>query len=219
MNRFHVVVPSLPGFGFSSPAPSGWTLNNTADLFDTLLTEVLGYKTYAAVGGDWMGPSLDNLHSNPNFANQAATLGDAEKQRIQSNVIFPTDGWGYFLEQSTRPATIGLALLDNPVGQLSWMGEKYLSGMLMHSIWKELGRDDNAHNLGDPLMGTPPSTLNNNTIMTSVSLYYLTCTFETSINTYYQNPNEFAPVMRRATNDIPMGFASYRYEAQYDPPR
>jgi hypothetical protein len=52
--RFHVVVPSLPGFGFSSPAPPGWTLNKTADLFDGLLTEVLGYKSYAAVGGDWV---------------------------------------------------------------------------------------------------------------------------------------------------------------------
>ncbi|CAE6495508.1 unnamed protein product [Rhizoctonia solani] len=233
---FHVIVPSLPGFGFSSPAPPGWTLNNTADLFDTLLTQVLGYKSYAAVGGDWnsfspsdrgdslytgllpqMGPTLDNLYSNPNFANQAATLGDVEKQRIESNIIFPTDGWGYFLEQSTRPATIGLALFDNPIGQLSWMGEKYLTGMLMRSAWKELEEDDNAHNLGDPLMGTLPSTLNNNTIMTSVSLYYLTRTFETSVNTYYQNPKEFAPIMRQATNNIPMGFASYRYEAQFYP--
>ncbi|KAJ1305143.1 hypothetical protein OPQ81_000179 [Rhizoctonia solani] len=220
---FHVVVPSLPGFGFSSPGPPGWTLNNTADLFDTLLTEVLGYKSYAAVGGDWgcvvtwrlhnnhpehvkavlyvgmvpqMGPSLEDLNNYPNFANQTATMADAERQRIQFNAMFPTDGWGYFLEQSTRPATIGLALFDNPIGQLAWIGEKYLS---------------------DPLMGTYPSTLDDNTIMTSVSLYYLTGTFETSINTYYQNPKEFAPGMRHATNNIPMGFASYRYEAQYFP--
>ncbi|KAH7338342.1 Alpha/Beta hydrolase protein [Rhizoctonia solani] len=225
--RFHVVVPSLPGFGFSSPAPSGWNLNNTADLFDTLLTEVLGYKTYAAVGGDWvmniihecysnsapntkyfcgslytgmipqLGPLLGDLNNHTSFANQMATLGEAEKQRIQSNAIFPTDGWGYFLEQSTRPATIGLALLDNPIGQLSWIGDGYTSG--------------------DPLMGMRPSTLDNNTILTSVSLYYLTRTFETSVNTYYQNPKEFAPIMRRAANSIPMGFASYRYEAQYYP--
>ncbi|CAE6448851.1 unnamed protein product [Rhizoctonia solani] len=221
---FHVIVPSLPGFGFSSPAPPGWTLNKTADLFDTLLTEVLGYKSYAAVGGDWgsvvtwglhnnhpehvkavlytgllpqMGPSLENISNDPSFANAVTRLEDPERQRIQSNAIFPTDGWGYFLEQSTRPATVGLALFDNPIGQLSWIGEKYLSG--------------------DPLMGTPPSALNNNTIITSVSLYYLSRTFETSVNTYYQNPNEFPSVMRRAANDIPMGFASYRYEAQYYP--
>ncbi|CEL61479.1 Putative epoxide hydrolase OS=Stigmatella aurantiaca (strain DW4/3-1) GN=STAUR_4299 PE=3 SV=2 [Rhizoctonia solani AG-1 IB] len=221
---FHVVVPSLPGFGFSSPAPPGWTLNKTADLFDSLLTEVLGYKSYAAVGGDWgsvvtwglhnnhpehvkavlytglipqMGPSLDKINNDPNFANVVTRLEDTDKQRIQSNSIFPTDGWGYFLEQSTRPATVGLALYDNPIGQLSWIGEKYL--------------------FGDPLMGSSPSTLTNNTIITTVSLYYLSQTFETSVNTYYQNPNEFPSVMRRAANNIPMGFASYRYEAQYYP--
>ena len=51
---FHVVVPSLPGYGLSGPPPrQGWTLQDTARVFDTLMTEVLGYKSYAAQGGDW----------------------------------------------------------------------------------------------------------------------------------------------------------------------
>ncbi|KAJ1305118.1 hypothetical protein OPQ81_000155 [Rhizoctonia solani] len=221
---FHVVVPSLPGFGFSSPAPLGWTLNNTADLFNTLLTDVLGYQSYTAVAGDWgmvvawalhnnhadhvkavlytgflpeLGPTYDQLKADPLFADKADSLTEEQKERLQNNTVFTSDGFGYFIEQTTRPATIGLALYDNPIGQLAWIGEKYLTG--------------------DPLMGTPPSTLDNNTILTSVSLYYLTGTFETAINVYYQNQGAFFPGLRRAANRVPMGFADYRYEVQYYP--
>jgi hypothetical protein len=65
------------------------------------------------------------------------------------------------------------------------------------------------------LIGIAPSTLNNNTILTSVSLYYLTRTFETAANMYYQNQGSFVPDLRRAVNQIPMGFADYQYEHQY----
>ncbi|QRW20693.1 epoxide hydrolase [Rhizoctonia solani] len=170
---FHVVVPSLPGFGFSSPAPPGWTLNNTADLFNTLLTEVLGYRSYTASGGDW-------------------------KQRLRNNLVFTTEGFGYFIEHSNRPATIGLALYDNPIGQLAWISDLYFYG-------------------ADPLIGVTHSTLDNNTILTSVSLYYLTRTFETTVNVYYQNQGQFTAVSRHAVNRVPMGFADYRYELQYYP--
>ena len=70
-------------------------------------------------------------------------------------------------------------------------------------------------NSGDPLIGTSPSTLNNKTILTSVSLYYLTHTFENAGNIYYQNSGEFVPNMRHAANRVPMGFADYQYEVQY----
>ncbi|KAF8598945.1 alpha/beta-hydrolase [Ceratobasidium sp. AG-I] len=222
---FHVVVPSLPGFGFSSPAPAGWGVNDTATLFDTLLSDVLGYKSYAAVGGDWgcavtwalhnhhtdhvkavlytglipqLAPSLDTLLADPRFANETASLSELDKQRLQNNTIFPTTGMGYFIEQTTRPATIGLALYDNPVGQLAWIGEKYLEA-------------------SDPQYGVPPSTITNNTILTSISIYYLTRTFETATNIYYQNPNTFQNQTPHATNQAPMGFSSYRYEVQYYP--
>ncbi|KAF8598946.1 alpha/beta-hydrolase [Ceratobasidium sp. AG-I] len=222
---FHVVVPSLPGFGFSSPTPAGWNVNDTATLFDTLLNDVLGYKSYAAVGGDWgcavtwalhnnhadhakailytglipqLAPSLDTLLADPRFANDIASLSELDKQRLQNNTIFPTSGNGYFIEQATRPATIGLALYDNPIGQLAWMGEKYLTG-------------------SDPQYGVPPSTITNNTIITSISIYYLTRTFETAANIYYENADVFQTQMRHAANQVPMGFSTYRYEFQYHP--
>ncbi|KAJ1305117.1 hypothetical protein OPQ81_000154 [Rhizoctonia solani] len=219
---FHVIVPSLPGFGFTSPAPPGWSSNNTADLFNTLLTDVLGYQSYTTVAGDWgmvvtwalhnnhadhvkavlytgllpdLGPTYDQLKADPRFADKADSLTEEQKERLQYNTVFTSDGFGYFIEQTTRasPATIGLALYDNPIGQLAWIGEKYLTG--------------------DPLIGTPPSTLDNNTILTSVSLYYLTGTFETATNVYYQNQGAFVSGLRRAANRVPMGFADYPYEA------
>ncbi|KAF8598944.1 alpha/beta-hydrolase [Ceratobasidium sp. AG-I] len=222
---FHVVVPSLPGFGFSSPGPAGWSVNDTATLFDKLLSEVLGYNSYVAVGGDWgcivtwglqnhhadhvkavlytglmpqFGPLLDSLLADPRFANDTASLSEFDKQRLRNNTILTTTGMGYFIEQATRPATIGLALYDSPIGQLAWMGQNFLDG-------------------SDPQYGVPPSTIVNNTIITAVSIYYLTRTFGTAVEIYYENADAFAPTLRPASNQVPFGFASYRYEFQYYP--
>ncbi|KAG8701858.1 hypothetical protein FRC09_005089 [Ceratobasidium sp. 395] len=222
---FHVIVPSMPGYGFSSPAPVGWNINKTAELFDTLITKVLNYKSYAAAGGDWgsgvtwalhnnhadnaravlyngllpqYAPTYQDIANDPQFANETATLTEEQKIRLDNNAVFSTTGNGYFVEQTTRPATIGLALYDNPIGQLAWIGEKFLE-------WS------------DPQYGIPPSTITNNTILTSVSIYYLTGTFETSVNTYFQNPVGFSQTMLHASTNIPMGLAAYRYDLQYYP--
>ncbi|CAE6385263.1 unnamed protein product [Rhizoctonia solani] len=223
---FHVVVPSMPGFGFSSPAPIGWNINMTADLFNTLLTEVLGYKSYAAAAGDWgsgvnwalqnnhadtlravlynglipqLGPSYEQIAADPQFAEDVKNLTAEQKKRINKNADYTTSGNGYFVEHSTRPATIGLALYDNPIGQLAWIGEKFLE-------WS------------DPQFGVSPSTITNNTILTEVSIYYLTGTFETAGNTYYQNPAGFSTNLLHATTNVPMGFASYYFDIAYYPP-
>ncbi|CEL59895.1 Putative epoxide hydrolase OS=Stigmatella aurantiaca (strain DW4/3-1) GN=STAUR_4299 PE=3 SV=2 [Rhizoctonia solani AG-1 IB] len=138
---FHVVVPSLPGIGFTSPAPQGWSLNNTAALFNTLLTEVLGYESYVATGGDWgcvvtwglhnrhadhvkavlytglvpqVGPTYDALKSDPLFGDKVDSLSDLQLQRLRHNPVFTSEAFGYFIQQTNRPATIGLALYDNP---------------------------------------------------------------------------------------------------------
>ncbi|QRV92990.1 epoxide hydrolase [Ceratobasidium sp. AG-Ba] len=202
---FHVVVPSLPGFGFSSPAPLGWNLNHTAALFDILMHEVLGYESYIAVGGDWGCVAiwaLQNDHSEHiqavQFATPAESLTAEEKQRIRDNEVWGRDSIGYFIEMTTRPATIGLGLYDNPIGQLAWMGEKYLG-------------------YSDPQYGVLPSTITNNTILTAVSIYYLTRTFETAANIYFQNPAGFQQQLLKAVNDIPMGFSEYPYEGMFYP--
>ncbi|KAG8704360.1 hypothetical protein FRC08_002268 [Ceratobasidium sp. 394] len=222
---FHVIVPSLPGFGFSSPVPAGWNLNDTAKMFDTLMYDVLGYESYIAVGGDWgcvvtwalhnhhaehikaalytglvphIVPPLEQLLSDPRFRGPAESMTPEEKQRVRDNEIWGRESNGYFIEMATRPATIGLGMYDNPIGQLAWMGEKYLE-------------------YSDPQYGVQPSTITNNTILTAVSIYYLTRTFETAANIYYQNFPGFQPNFIKAVNDVPMGFGEYRYEPMYYP--
>ncbi|KAG8709447.1 hypothetical protein FRC09_000667 [Ceratobasidium sp. 395] len=194
-SSFHVIVPSMPGYGFSSPAPIGWNLNKTAYLFDTLITKALNYKSYVAAGGDWTAPTYNVIANDPRFVNETKTLTKDQKERLNNNTNYAASGNGYFIEQATRPATIGLALYDNPVGQLAWIGEKFLE-------WS------------DPQFGVPPSTINDNTILTAVSIYYLTGTFETSVNTYFQNPTAFSSDTIHASTDIPAGFAAYRYDLQ-----
>ncbi|GAB1523834.1 hypothetical protein RhiTH_006984 [Rhizoctonia solani] len=151
---FHVVVPLMPGFSISSPAPIGRNINMTADLFNTLLTEVLGYKSYAAAAGDWgsgvnwalqnnhadtlravlydglipqLGPSYEQIASGPQFAEDVKNLTVKQKKRINKNADYTTSGNGYFVEHSTRGGHF--TGLDNPdalIGDLrKMMGQWY----------------------------------------------------------------------------------------------
>ncbi|QRW23125.1 epoxide hydrolase [Rhizoctonia solani] len=204
---FHVVVPLMPGFSFSSPAPIGRNINMTADLFNTLLTEVLGYKSYAAAAGDWgsgVNWALQNNHADTLRAvlydGLIPQLGPSYEQ-IASGPQFAEDvknlTWKRILCGAFYEATIGLALYDNPIGQLAWIGEKFLEY---------------------PQFGVSPSTITNNTILTEVSIYYLTGTFETAGNTYYQNSAGFSTNLLHAKTNVPMGFASYYFDIAYYPP-
>ncbi|KAJ8126726.1 hypothetical protein O1611_g6913 [Lasiodiplodia mahajangana] len=209
---FHVVIPSLPGFTFSSAPPANWTLDDTARIFNTLMTEVLGYKTYAAHGTDWGSNVAYGLYDNFNTTVRAAhLLGipflplspdqfaahnitlDADEQ-FQEDVVlaFQATGSAYSLEQTTKPNTIGLALYDNPVGQLAWIGEKYIE-------WS------------DPRAGTPPSVLTHDHILREVSLYYMTQSFVSSVFTYAQNTASFKSSYTKARTDAPMLFSSFKY--------
>ncbi|UKZ76851.1 hypothetical protein TrVFT333_004566 [Trichoderma virens FT-333] len=144
---FNVVIPSLPGFALSSPAPDGWTTSNTADIFNKLMTEVLGYKTYAVHGTDWgcvvgydlydrfnttvRATHLTFLPFTPLNTEQlaAANIALSPEEVIQENryLEWANAGNAYFSEQATKPNTIGLCLYDNPVGQLAWIAEKIIS--------------------------------------------------------------------------------------------
>ena len=119
---FHVVVPSLPGFTFSSAPPANWTLDDTARVFNTLMTEVLGYKTYAAHGTDWgatiaysmydnFGASVRAVHltSIPflpvaltQFPDYGIELDEKEKFQQQLMEQWMATGLGYYTEQTTK---------------------------------------------------------------------------------------------------------------------
>ncbi|KAJ7872036.1 Alpha/Beta hydrolase protein [Mycena leptocephala] len=205
---YNVVVPSLPGFVFSSAPPLNWTTDDTARIFNTLMTEVLGYPTYVVHGlrcrvfALWVFQHnvravhqvfLPFLPPSPEeIAANNITLSDIQKVAEQQTIEWGTTGHGYFLEQSTKPNDIGLALYDNPVGQLAWIGGKF-------KFWS------------DPRAGTPPSVLDHTAILTTVSLYYLTESFLSSVWIYAQNPNGFTTVYTKAPTDAPLLFSQFEY--------
>ncbi|KAJ7449091.1 Alpha/Beta hydrolase protein [Mycena galericulata] len=201
---YNVVVPSLPGFVFSSAPPNAnWTVDDTARIFNTLMTEVLGYPTYALHGTDWGSVVAYALYSGYNTSVRAGhfvflpffppsaqeiaadniTLSAVQKVTEQRGTDFLTNGMSYFTEQTEKPNDIGLALYDSPVGQLAWIAGKV-------KLWS------------DPRASTPPSVLNNTAILTSISLYYLTDSFLSSVWIYSQNS---------AATDAPMLFSQYEY--------
>ncbi|KAF7328190.1 Epoxide hydrolase domain protein [Mycena venus] len=210
---FSVVVPSLPGFAFSPAPPAvNWTVDNTARIFNTLMTEVLGYSTYAVHGTDWGSAVAYSLYGSFNTTVRAAhftflpffppsaqdiaanniTLSDLQKVTEQRVSEFNAIGNGYLIEQSTKPNDIGLALYDSPVGQLAW-----IAGNI--KLWS------------DPRSGTPPSVLTNTAILTSVSLYFLTDSFLSSVWIYAQNPTALTSVYTKAPTDAPLLFSQYEY--------
>ncbi|KAJ7761014.1 Alpha/Beta hydrolase protein [Mycena metata] len=215
---YNVVVPGLPGFLFSSPPPLNWTVADTARIFNTLMTDVLGYETYAVHGTDWGCGVGYSLYSDFNSTVRALqlvllpflplspeeiaanniTLTAVEEVSEQRAVAWTTSDWGYFKEQSTKPNDLGLALYDSPVGQLAWIAGKY-------KRWS------------DPRAGTPPSVLDHTAILTAVSLYYLTDSFLSSIWIYEQNPNVLNPVYSKAPTDAPLLFSQYEYSIGFWP--
>ncbi|KAJ8116998.1 hypothetical protein ONZ43_g4309 [Nemania bipapillata] len=219
---FDVVIPSLPGFGFSSPPPSkAWDAHDSARVFNKLMTQVLGYQRYAVHGTDWgsdVGYSMYDqfnttvraLHLNflpfgpPTPADIAArniTLSTGELVSEQRNVDWEAAGNGYFIEQTTKPNTIGLALYDNPIGQLAWIGEKFI-------IWS------------DPRQGTGPSLLTHHEILREVSLYYLTRSFVSSVYIYAQNPGGFKQTDYsdvKARTDAPLLYTTFKYNIGFWP--
>jgi pimeloyl-ACP methyl ester carboxylesterase len=136
-DAFHLVLPSLPGYGFSGePAELGWESGRIARAWAELMDR-LGYTRYVAQGGDVGADVADALGRQApegllgihvNLLGGALALKDelpaeSEQERAARDAVntFTTDGFGFFLEQSTRPQTIGYSLLDSPIGLAAWM--------------------------------------------------------------------------------------------------
>ncbi|GAA3788767.1 MULTISPECIES: epoxide hydrolase family protein [Amycolatopsis] len=139
-DAFHVVVPALPGFGFSDrPAEPGWHPGRTARAWAELMT-VLGYPRFAAHGGDWgahvstelarcFPERVAGLHltmpvASPMPDDRMAPTPD-EQRMLDRRDRHLADGYGFGMLMGTRPQTIGYALLDSPAGLAAWLGEKF----------------------------------------------------------------------------------------------
>ncbi len=187
-DAFHVVLPSLPGYGFSSaPTDLGWENGPIASAWGKLMTR-LGYTRYVAQGGDVgaavtdamgrQGPDgLVGIHMNL----LALAIGvkdilpaESEQERAAHAALetFTTDGFGYFLEQSTRPQTIGYSLLDSPIGLAAWMLDHDTDSYLKIS---------RAFVDGDPV-----GNLNRDQILDNITLYWLTGTGASAARWYWE---------------------------------
>jgi pimeloyl-ACP methyl ester carboxylesterase len=187
-DAFHVVAPSLPGFGFSDrPAERGWNADRIAKAWPELMQR-LGYGRYVAQGGDWGSvvttemarqrpAGLAAIHLNMPFVipHPIPTKGlSAEEQRaVDAYQRFLTDGFGYFHLQATRPQTLGYALTDSPVGQAAWIYEKF-------HAWTD--------NHGDP-----EDALTRDDMLDVITLYWLTETAASSARIYLENAGVIGP--------------------------
>jgi epoxide hydrolase len=186
-DAFHLVVPSIPGFGLSGPTKEpGWTERRVAGAFAELMRR-LGYDRYGAQGGDVgavVSPELGRVdpdhvvgvHVNaatvgfmpfpPLPDAELAELTDAEKARVERIAGFMSDEFGYAQIQSTRPQTLSYGLTDSPVGQLAWIVEKF-------QAW--------THGAA-----VPEDAVDRDQMLTNVMLYWLTRTAGSAANIYYE---------------------------------
>jgi pimeloyl-ACP methyl ester carboxylesterase len=210
---FHLVLPSVPGYGLSGePTELGWDNGRTARAWAELMRR-LGYTRYVAQGGDVgaivtdaMGrqapEGLAGIHTNLLVTTLGAPTpppGDTEEERAALDAIkaFRTGGYGYFLEQSTRPQTIGYALLDSPVALAAWM--------LDHDT-------DSYHKISRAFVdGEPAGNLTRDHIVDNITLYWLTGTGASAARWYW----ELAQAQARAAGQappavsLPVGFTTF----------
>jgi pimeloyl-ACP methyl ester carboxylesterase len=212
-DAFHLVIPSLPGYGFSAePAQTGWDPGRIAQAWAELMRR-LGYTRYVAQGGDQgaavtdaMGrqapDGLAGIHLNflrEALASAGGLPAGSEEERAALAAIntFRTSGSGYFLEQATRPQTIGYALLDSPVALAAWM--------LDHDT-------DSYYKISRAFTGGPPSgNLTRDHVLDNISLYWLTGTGASAARLYWDGGQAAAHAAGQARPEmkLPMGFTMF----------
>jgi pimeloyl-ACP methyl ester carboxylesterase len=186
-DAFHLVLPSVPGYGFSAePAELGWWAGRVAQDWPELMRR-LGYTRYVAQGGDVgaaitdaMGrlapEGLIGIHTNlfvPALGGVMPSDTEQEKAAVAQIAAFRATGFGYFLEQATRPQTIGYALLDSPVALAAWM--------LDHDT-------DSYLKISDAFVHKQPSgNLTRDHILDNVTLYWLTGTGASAARSYWES--------------------------------
>ena len=218
-DAFDVVIPSLPGFGFSTPPGSSANLFNIHNLWAKLMTDVLGYDKFVAHGGDWGSVITEQLarsHSKHvvgihltdvpflHTFQKPDDLSDAEKKFLEEGERDQMKELAYAMIQGTRPNTLGAGLNDSPVGLAAWILENFYS-------------------LSD-CNGNVESRFTKDELLTNISLYWHTQTVPSSFKIYFDtiHANAFTWVGEKlkewlGTSSVPAGFAIFAKNTQ--PPR
>jgi pimeloyl-ACP methyl ester carboxylesterase len=200
---FDVVVPSLPGYGFSGkPAGSGWGVERIADAWVQLMRR-LGYDRFVAQGGDWGAavttaigmarpPECAGIHLNMPLVfpeeGDFADLTPAEARTVERMQYYQQHDSGYAKLQGTRPQTIGYALADSPIGQAAWIYEKF-------QAWT-----DN--------QGKPEDALSRDEMLDTISLYWLTNSGASSARLYWESADAF----QAQKLEVPVGVSIFAKE-------
>jgi pimeloyl-ACP methyl ester carboxylesterase len=211
-DAFHLVLPSLPGYSFSSePVEVGWDLDRTARAWAELMRR-LGHTRYVAQGGDVgagvtdaMGrqapEGLIGIHTNllvPALSGAMPTDTDEERAAAAQIATFQQSGNGYFVEMATRPQTIGYALLDSPVALAAWM--------LDHDT-------DSYYKISHAFVdGQPAGNLTRDHILDNITTYWLTGTGASAARSYWEAYGPDAPAAGRQPlppPPIPVGFTTF----------
>lgn len=203
-DAFTVVVPSLPGYGFSDITTTpGFHQRHTAELWDQLMQQ-LGYERYAAQGGDWgavvtarlgaMFPAhVVGAHINMPFISpppgQLEPQNEAERAYLAARGEWQRDGQGYSHIQGTRPQTLAYGLTDSPAGLAGWIVEKWRA-------WSDCN-------------GDIESRFSKDEILTNLSIYWFTSTINSSIRYYFESRQDPTPL---DYIDVPVGVAQFPKE-------
>jgi pimeloyl-ACP methyl ester carboxylesterase len=210
-DAFHLVLPSIPGYGFSGePAELGWGPGRTAEAWAELMHR-LGYTRFVAQGGD-VGASITDtmgrqapegllgIHTNLLVTVLAGSLpAETEEERAATEAIakFRATGFGYFLEQATRPQTIGYALLDSPVALAAWM----------------LDHDTDAYyKISRAFVdGKPSGNLTRDQILDNITVYWLTSTGASAARSYWESGQAAAQAVAQTPPPVtlPVGFTTF----------
>jgi pimeloyl-ACP methyl ester carboxylesterase len=210
-DAFDLVLPSVPGYGFSAePTELGWWAGRAAQAWPELMRR-LGYTSYVAQGGDVgaaitdaMGrqapEGLIGIHTNlfvPVLAGRLPAETEQERAATQQLDTFRATGFGYFLEQATRPQTIGYALLDSPVALAAWM--------LDHDT-------DSYYKISRAFVdGQPSGNLTRDHILDNITLYWLTGTGASAARSYWESGQATAKAAGQAPPPmtLPFGFTTF----------
>jgi pimeloyl-ACP methyl ester carboxylesterase len=223
-DAFDLVLPSLPGYGFSAePTEVGWESGRIARAWAELMDR-LGYTRYVAQGGDvgaavtdamgrqapqgLVGIHINLLVASLGLEDQLPAESDQERAAHDAIKTFTTDGFGYFLEQATRPQTIGYSLLDSPIGLAAWL--------LDHDT-------DSYYKISSAFVdGEPVGNLTRESIVDNITLYWLTGTGASAAQWYWETGRAQAAAKAAGQAppavSVPVGFTTFPGEI-FAPPR
>jgi len=201
-DAFDVVVPSLPGFGFSDrPQERGMNAQRIADLWARLMVDALGYRRFAAAGGDLGSPITRRLAlARPELlagihltdvgypTADRPDLSAAEQRFLDAGRDWSAREGGYMAMQATKPQTLAYGLTDSPVGLAAWIVEKYRA-------WSDCGGDVERRFSKDELL-------------TTIMIYWATDTINSSARLYYEN-RRIPPLAPEQRIDVPAGVALF----------